>query len=105
MTYNQIGTVISSVSRQRYHDAAVSQLGALGNPSTTPKARVTYSASWIDGVGRQFASADYGTNGGSTFTPSISAAVNMRMIMTNSGDRFRTASCLWAQVRSGLPVV
>jgi len=26
------------------------------------------SASWIDGVGRQFASADYGTNGGSAFT-------------------------------------
>jgi len=26
------------------------------------------SASWIDGVGRQFASADDGTNGGATFT-------------------------------------
>ncbi len=25
-------------------------------------------ASWIDGVGRQFASADYGTNGSSAFT-------------------------------------
>jgi len=68
MTYNPIGTVINSVSRQRYHDAPVTQKGELGNPSTTPKARVTYSASWIDGVGRQFASADYGTNGGATFT-------------------------------------
>ena len=26
------------------------------------------SASWIDGVGRSFASADYGTNGGAAFT-------------------------------------
>jgi YD repeat-containing protein len=68
MTYNQIGTALSTVSKQRYHDAAASQLGALGDPSTSPKARVTYSASWIDGVGRIIASADYGTNGGSSFT-------------------------------------
>ena len=68
MTYNQIGTVLSTTAKQRYHDAVASQLGALGDPSTAPKARVTYSASWIDGVGRTFASADYGTNGGAAFT-------------------------------------
>ena len=68
MTYNQIGTVLSTTAKQRYHDAVASQLGALGDPSTAPKARVTYSASWIDGVGRTFASANYGTNGGTAFT-------------------------------------
>ena len=68
MTYNQIGTVLSTASKQRYHNAAASQHGALGSPSTTPNARITYSASWIDGVGRTFASANYGTNGGAAFT-------------------------------------
>ncbi len=68
MTYNEIGTVLSTIAKQRYHNAVSTQTGALGDPSTTPKARVTYSASWIDGVGRTYASANYGTNGGSSFT-------------------------------------
>jgi YD repeat-containing protein len=68
MTYNEIGIVIKTDARQRYHDAPASQLGSLRTPSTAPKARITYSASWIDGVGRTIASADYGTNGGAAFT-------------------------------------
>jgi hypothetical protein len=56
MAYNAVGAVLKSVSRQRYHDAPATQTGALGNPSTNPKARVTYAASWYDGVGRTIAS-------------------------------------------------
>jgi YD repeat-containing protein len=68
MTYNEIGTVIKTDTRQRDHNAPASDLGSLRTPSTAPKARITYSASWIDGAGRTIASADYGTNGGAAFT-------------------------------------
>jgi len=96
MTYNEEGTVLNTTSKQRYHDAPDSQTGSLGDPSTTPKARVTYSASWIDGVGRSFASADYGTNGGAAFTrpatvPTRSDTVLVSTTTWNSaGDVFST---------------
>jgi len=66
--WNPAESALSVMSKQRYHDAPASQTGALGNPSTSPKARVTYSASWYDGIGRTTANADYGTNGGSAFS-------------------------------------
>ncbi|MFN9292192.1 MAG: hypothetical protein ACK6EB_29295, partial [Planctomyces sp.] len=67
-SYNEVGSVLSVTAKQRYHDAPASQTGALGTPTTSPKARVTYSASWYDGTGRATAAADYGTNGGAAFT-------------------------------------
>ncbi len=33
-----------------------------GPPGAYPNARVSYTAFWQDGIGRQIASADYGTN-------------------------------------------
>ena len=72
------------------------QTGALGNPSTTPKARVTYAASWYDGVGRTIASADYGTNGGSSLTrpASVPARSDTVLVTTtefnNAGNVFST---------------
>ena len=56
--------VIQATSRQRYHNAPASQTGPLGDASTDPKARVTYTAHWHDPIGRQTATAAYGTNGG-----------------------------------------
>ena len=67
-SHDAVGAVIQMIARQRYHDAPKTQLGVLNNPSTSPKARVTYSADWFDGVGRTIGSASYGTNGGSTFS-------------------------------------
>lgn len=65
-TYNEASSIIESVSYQRFHDA--SGTGELNDPSgTQPKARVYYAASWSDGVGREIAIADYGTNAGSSF--------------------------------------
>lgn len=64
------GNIIQVVTRQRYHDAPASQKGALKNPSTTPKARVTYQASYPDAVRRVVAIANYGTNGGTVLTRS-----------------------------------
>jgi len=96
MTYNQIGTVLSTVSKQRYHNAAASQHGALGTPSATPNARITYLASWIDGVGRTFGSANYGTNGGSTFSRPATVPTRSDTILVsttsynNDGEVFST---------------
>ncbi|MCA9035437.1 MAG: hypothetical protein KDA91_09910, partial [Planctomycetaceae bacterium] len=84
MTYNQVGSVLSTASKQRYHDAAAKQTGALGNPSTTPKARVTYAASWFDGVGRAVASADYGTNGGTALSRPSTVPTRSDTILVNS---------------------
>ncbi len=67
-SYDAARNVLQTTSRQRYHNAPASQLGALGDPSTTPKARVTYAAQWPDALGRTVAAADYGTNGGSALS-------------------------------------
>jgi RHS repeat-associated protein len=62
--YDDASTVLQTTRRQRYHNAAASQLGQLGNPSTDPCARVVYQAQWADPLGRTVAVADFGTNGG-----------------------------------------
>jgi hypothetical protein len=67
-TYDSAGNVIQTVVRQRYHNAPDTQQGSLQNPSTTPKARVLYRASWPDGIGRMIATATYGTNGGTSLS-------------------------------------
>jgi YD repeat-containing protein len=62
-TYNNVSQVVETAHRQREHDATGT--GELTTPGgTQPQARVTYTAAWYDGVGRQVAAADYGTNGG-----------------------------------------
>ncbi|MBL8812383.1 MAG: glycosyltransferase, partial [Planctomycetaceae bacterium] len=66
--YDAASNVLQSTVRQRYHNAPDTQFGSLGNPSTNPKARVTYQAQWADALGRMIASADYGTNGGSVLS-------------------------------------
>ena len=66
--YDNAGNAIQTTTRQRYHNAPDTQTGALQNPGTTPKARVTYQALYPDALGRLVAAADYGSNGGSAFT-------------------------------------
>ncbi|OAI41010.1 hypothetical protein AYO40_00590 [Planctomycetaceae bacterium SCGC AG-212-D15] len=68
-TYDAASNVIQTTSRQRYHNAT--GLGALGTPSSSqPLARVTYVAPYPDTLGRNQATADYGTNGGVTLSRS-----------------------------------
>lgn len=62
--YDNASKVIQTTTRQRYHNAPASQTGALGDPSSEPKARVTYTTQWHDAIGREIATAAYGTNGG-----------------------------------------
>ena len=60
------GNRISGTSKQRFDNAAGT--GALGNPVTEPKARISYSAFYPDALGREQARANYGTNGGSAWS-------------------------------------
>ena len=66
--YDNGGNPIQSIARRRYHNAPASQTGPLQNPASTPKARVSYMASYPDPLGRVIASADYGTNGGAALS-------------------------------------
>ena len=62
-TYDAAGNLIAGTARQRYHNAT--GVGPLGTPTSSgPQARVVYAASWFDPIGRQIATADFGTNGG-----------------------------------------
>jgi len=65
-TYDKNGNPILVTDRQRNHDETMT--GALGNPTTGPKARVYYSAAYYDSVDRLTASVDVGTNGGTAYT-------------------------------------
>ena len=67
-SYDAGGNVVSTVVRRRYHNSPDSQTGPLEDPATTPKARVTYQASYPDALGRVIATADYGTNGGTALS-------------------------------------
>jgi RHS repeat-associated protein len=62
--YDAAGNIILQIRRQRLDNA--SGTGPLQNVSAEPKARVSYTASWLDAAGRVRATANYGTNGGAT---------------------------------------
>src|SRR6202023_2458042 len=55
-TYDKDGDVIFVVDRERNHDETTT--GALGNPTTAPKARVSYTASYYDLANRLTGSVD-----------------------------------------------
>ncbi|MEM1353906.1 MAG: LamG-like jellyroll fold domain-containing protein [Planctomycetota bacterium] len=56
--FNDIGQALYTTTKQRDTDT----------PSGSPTFRTTYTAMWYDGVGRSIATANYGTNAGSSFT-------------------------------------
>lgn len=59
--YDAAGNVTFVTSRQRFHDATGT--GPLQGPAgVQPKSRDSYVALWYDGIGRQVATANYGTN-------------------------------------------
>ncbi|NNJ26204.1 hypothetical protein LzC2_22850 [Planctomycetes bacterium LzC2] len=62
--FDDAGNVLTSTVRDRYDDVTGS--GPLAGPTGAgPNARVSYSATWYDPIGRTLAAADYGTNAGS----------------------------------------
>jgi RHS repeat-associated protein len=104
-TYDEAGNVVETANYQRFHDATGT--GALNGPSgSQPKARVSYVAYWADGIGRNAATADYGTNGGSSFTrPATIPARSDNILVTsaefdNAGNVFKTTDAAGMVVRT-----
>jgi hypothetical protein len=59
--YDAASNAVFLITRQRFHDATGT--GPLQGPGgSQPKSRDNYLAMWYDGVGRQVATANYGTN-------------------------------------------
>lgn len=84
--YDAAGNVIESRNRHRYHNAPATQTGELKSPSVTPNARVTYSASYPDAIGRTVATANYGTNGGSALSRSSTIPTRSDTILVSSTE-------------------
>lgn len=82
--YDSESNVIMRAARRRYHNAAATQLGPLGDPGTTPYARVLYIAYYPDGIGRIVTVANYGTNAGSPLTPPSVAPAPSDTILVSS---------------------
>jgi YD repeat-containing protein len=84
-TYDDAHNLIEVTMRQRYHNATGT--GELGSPSSTqPKARVSYQAHWHDALGRQVATANYGTNGGSALSrPGTIPARSDTVLISSTG--------------------
>jgi RHS repeat-associated protein len=68
LTYDRASNLIFTIERQRFHNAT--GLGELKGPHDADhQARVSYDASYPDPLGRQIATANFGTNGGESMTP------------------------------------
>lgn len=82
LTYDAASNVIQQTVRERFHDATGT--GELQNPTTSPKARVSYVALYPDALGREQASANYGTNGAASFSRSATIPARSDTVLVNS---------------------
>ena len=94
-SYDSAGNVVETVVRRRYHNAPDSQTGPLADPAMTPKARVSYVASYPAALGRVIATAEYGTNGGKALSRPATVSArsdNVPVTATGyySGDDYRS---------------
>jgi hypothetical protein len=80
--YDADSNVVETIGRQRFDNETAT--GALGNPSTTPKARVYYTASYFDAANRPTANVNVGTNGGSAYTPPSSVPSRSDTVLVTS---------------------
>jgi len=83
-SYDKDGNVLLVTDRERNHDETAT--GALGNPTTAPKARVSYTASYFDLANRLTATVDVGTNGGTAYTrPGSVPSASDTVLVTQDG--------------------
>jgi RHS repeat-associated protein len=83
-TYDSDGNTILTVTRQRFHNETTG--GPLGNPTTAPKACVSYTADYYDLASRLTTTVDVGTNGGVAWTrPSTPPSPSDTVLVTSTG--------------------
>jgi RHS repeat-associated protein len=84
-TYDFASNLIQIIARHRMHNASGTAHGDLGNPTTSPTARVYYQASWQDPLGRTLYAANYGTNAASSFTrPSLAPSSSATILVSQT---------------------
>lgn len=99
LAYDAASNVIQTTLRQRYHNATGT--GELTSPSgAQPKARVTLVASWHDPLGRQLATANYGTNGGTSLTRPNTVPARSDTVLVTSQE-YNSAGNLVKQTNPG----
>jgi RHS repeat-associated protein len=81
-TYDNNGNVILGVTRDRFHDESAT--GALNNPTTSPRARVSFVASYYDKANRLTATVDVGTNGGTAYTRPANPPARSDIVLVTS---------------------
>jgi RHS repeat-associated protein len=93
-TYDLAGNSIFVTDRERFDNETAT--GALGNPTTTPKARVSYVAYYYDAARRLTTTVNVGTNGGTAYTrPSTPDARSDTVLRTDTsyaGDSVQQVS-------------
>ncbi len=83
-TYDANGNVTLTTTKSRNHDETAT--GELGTPTTSPKARIAYSAACFDPANRTIAAVAYGTNGGSAPTiPTSAPSSSDTVLVTTTG--------------------
>ena len=80
--YDADGNAILSIDRERFDNETAT--GALGNATTTPKARVSYVATYYDAANRVTATVDVGTNGGTAYTRPATAPASSSTVLVTS---------------------
>jgi RHS repeat-associated protein len=80
--YDANGNAIKVTTKHRFHDATAT--GELGDRTTNPKARITYTAAYYDRADRQTATVDVGTNGGDSWTRPSSAPSRSATVLVHS---------------------
>ncbi len=83
-TYDAAGNIIQTVHRPRYHDAVGPV--ELKDPGTEPRARVTDTAAWHDGAGRQIATAREGSVAPAARLPAMGGEDSGRFQLSRSGQ-------------------
>jgi len=88
--YDADNNPILMITRQRFHDETAT--GSLGDPNNSPKARVSYQASYYDAANRLTDQVNLGTNGGTPYVrpdavPTGSDTVLIKHTDYDSGGR------------------
>ncbi|MGH9205538.1 MAG: hypothetical protein ACRD1G_03105, partial [Acidimicrobiales bacterium] len=79
--YDSDNNTIETITKQRFDNETTT--GPLGNITTSPKARVSYSAGYFDAAERETATVDVGTNGGTSWTrPTTVPTVSDTVLVT-----------------------
>jgi YD repeat-containing protein len=81
--YDKDGNPILVIDKERFHNETAT--GALGNPSTSPKARDSYTANYFDAAQRLTDQVDVGTNGGTAYArPATVPAGSATVLVTHT---------------------